>query len=173
MRYATLTAFLYVAVLCVGCAGTRTEGSIPDVLAPGAQVELVRENFVFTEGPVGTADSGLLFTDLRGSRIYYLDTRGAISLYRHQTNETNGLALTRNGAAETGAKRISISSSGGAARELTRGDGTKPLVAINDLIVADNGGIYFTDPALRPIVPGRKGLCVLPAAGCDTGVRRR
>jgi gluconolactonase len=40
--------------------------------------------------------------------------------------------------------------------ELTRGDGVHPLVAPNDLIVDAKGGIYFTDPHTRPIVPGRK-----------------
>jgi hypothetical protein len=129
MRYATLTAFLYVAVLCGGCAGTRTEGSIPDVLAPGAQVSnWCARTSSSRKGRSARQTGGLLFTDLRGSRIYYLDTRGApFRSIRDQTNETNGLALTRNGeliAAEAGAKRISISisSSGVAARELTRGD---------------------------------------------------
>jgi gluconolactonase len=126
---------------------------------PGERVQIVREDFVFTEAPVGTADEGLLFSDLRASRIYRLDASGVISLFRDQTNDTNGLALARNGdllAAETGAKRISISSAGGPIRELTRGDGATPLTAVNDLIVDDKGGVYFTDSAPGPLVPGRK-----------------
>jgi gluconolactonase len=39
---------------------------------------------------------------------------------------------------------------------LTRGDGANPLAAVNDVIVDAKGGVYFTDPNVRPIVPGRK-----------------
>ena len=49
---------------------------IPGVLAPGAVPELVQEGFVFTEGPVGTADGGLYFSDIRVSKIFYLDPSG-------------------------------------------------------------------------------------------------
>ena len=52
---------------------------IPGVLAPGAVPELVQEGFVFTEGPVGTADGGLYFSDIRVSKIFYLDPSGKIS----------------------------------------------------------------------------------------------
>src|SRR4030095_15408005 len=44
----------------------------------------------------------------------------------------------------------------GKATELTTGDGEKPLMAPNDLIVDAKGGIYFTDPGPRPLVAGRK-----------------
>ena len=142
---------------CVTARGP--EADLSRVLAPAATVELVREGFVFTEGPVGLPDGSLLFSDARASLIYRLDPNGAISLFRSNTNETNGLALNRNGellAAETAGRRISISNLGGPQRELTRGDGTRPLAAINDLIVDARGGVYFTDPHPRPIVPGRK-----------------
>ena len=41
-------------------------------------------------------------------------------------------------------------------RALTTGDGEKPLAAVNDVIADAKGGVYFTDPNVRPIVPGRK-----------------
>ena len=49
-----------------------------------------------------------------------------------------------------------MSNLGGPPRDLTRGDGKRPLTAINDLIADARGGVYFTDPHTRPIVPGRK-----------------
>src|SRR5262249_2188350 len=40
----------------------------------------------------------------------------------------------------------------------------KPLISPNDLIVDARGGIYFTDPGPRPIVPGRPtNVYYLPA----------
>ena len=41
---------------------------IPGVIAPGVEPELVQEGFVFTEGPVGTSDGGLYFSDIRANR---------------------------------------------------------------------------------------------------------
>ncbi len=75
----------------------QAPGGIPGVLAPSAVPDLVQEGFVFTEGPLGTADGGLYFTDIRVSRIFYLDPAGKISLVRENTNGANGLAFTRDG----------------------------------------------------------------------------
>jgi gluconolactonase len=150
-------AILGIVLVCGGCA--TQESGLRGVVSSDAQVELVKEGFVLTEDPLPMQDGGLLFTDVRASRIYRLDVSGNVSVFRDQTNETNGLAYTPRGelvAAETGGKRLSVTSANGEVRELTRGDGTNPLVAVNDLIADRQGGIYFTDPNVRPIVPGRK-----------------
>src|SRR5712692_5410939 len=96
---------------------TSLAQGIPGVVAADAKVELVQEGFVFTEGPVGTADGGLYFSDLQtGDKTYRMDPSGKISVYRDHTNGTNGLALTRDGAllgAEGDGKRISKAGPGG------------------------------------------------------------
>src|SRR4051795_11298248 len=92
----TLGAAAAVALLAGG-AHAQSPGGIAGVVAPGVMPELVREGFVFTEGPVGTPDGGLYFSDIRPNRIYRLDTNGEISLVREQTNGANGLAVTREG----------------------------------------------------------------------------
>lgn len=152
-----------VALALGGCAVAETyfpkSIEVKNVVSSQAQVELVHEGFVFTEGPLPMDDGGLLFTDLRASKIYRLNASGNITVFRDQTNQTNGLAYTPRGelvAAETGGKRLSVSGSDARVRELTAGDGEKPLAAVNDLIVDAKGGVYFTDPDVRPIVPGRK-----------------
>ena len=148
-----------VCMLVAGCDLMKESTGLREVVSANAPVELVREGYVFTEGPLPTAEGGLLFSDLRASRIYRLDLNGDISVFRDNTNQTNGLAYTPRGellAAETGAKRISITERNEAVRELTRGDGANPLAAVNDLIADRKGGVYFTDPNVRPIVPGRK-----------------
>jgi gluconolactonase len=143
-----------------GCAGFGNPHNwIPGVVEAGRQVELVQEGFQFTEGPVGTADGGLYFTDLRASRVHRLDPNGRISVYREPTGEMNGLALTPRGAlvgVESAGKRVSQFNPEGPRTELTLGDGVHPLVAPNDLIVDAKGGIYFTDPHNRPVAAGRK-----------------
>lgn len=135
-------------------------GGIPGVLAPNTAPELVQEGFVFTEGPVGTKDGGLLFCDIRSAnRIYRLDATGKISVARERSNGASGLALARNGdllAAEGDGKRISRSDATGRVMAVTEGSGSGPFLAPNDLIVDSKDGIYFTDPGPRPVVPGRK-----------------
>jgi len=73
---AVLAGLLALPVLAQSPTG------IAGVVAPGAEPHLVQEGFVFTEGPVGTLDGGLYFSDIRPNRIYRLDTNGEISLVR-------------------------------------------------------------------------------------------
>ena len=42
----------------------QTPSGIAGVVAPGVEPGLVQEGFVFTEGPVGTPDGGLYFSDI-------------------------------------------------------------------------------------------------------------
>src|SRR5215510_11674028 len=82
---------------------------IPGVVAAGSIVELVKEDFKFTEGPVVTRDGSLYFTDIRANRIYRLDSSGAIEVFRENTNGANGLALDPSGnlvAVEGDGKRV-------------------------------------------------------------------
>jgi len=144
--YMSLTAF------------SQSPSGIPGVVAPGVQPELVQEGFTFLEGPVGTADGGLFFSDIRVNKTYRLDPSGKISVVRENTNSTNGLALTKDGdllGAEGDGHRISKRSRDGTVAIVTATYHGMPFLAPNDLIVDAKGGTYFTDPGPRPVVPGR------------------
>jgi gluconolactonase len=136
----------------------RPLDGIPNVVAKGETVQLVKEGFAFTEGPVPTADGGLYFSDLLTSdRIHRLAPNGEITVFREQSNSAGGLALNRAGeifAVETNGKRISKFVNG-KVTVLTEGSPEKPLLAPNDLILDSKGGVYFTDPGPRPVVAGR------------------
>ena len=126
---------------------------IAGVVAPGTPVELVKEGFRFTEGPVGTPDGGLYFTDIRANVIYRLDPSGGINVFRDNTAAANGLAFDRSGnllAAEGKGKRvIRIDSRGIVAVVAAQTAGGQAFLSPNDLIVDRRGGIYFTDPGSR------------------------
>jgi gluconolactonase len=148
------------ALLAVATVPTLAQapGGIAGVLAASAAPELVQEGFVFTEGPVGTADGGLYFSDIRVSKVFHLDAGGKISMVRENTDGANGLALTRDGellSAEGGGKRITKRNKDGTITTVTEGPPGAPLLAPNDLLVDSKGSIYFTDPGPRPVVPGR------------------
>jgi gluconolactonase len=151
----------------------QSSTGIAGIVAPGVAPELVQEGFVFTEGPVGTQDGGLYFSDIRANLTYFLDPAGKIAVVRRETNGANGLALTRDGElvfAEGDGKRITKRGRDGAITTLTEGPEGKPLLAPNDLIVDAKGGIYFTDPGPRPVVPGRPTYLYHLAAGAKQPV---
>src|SRR5436190_855746 len=161
--------------LLAGAARAQSPGGIAGVVAPGVVPELVQEGFIFTEGPVGTPDGGLYFSDIRPNRIYHLDPGGKISLVREQTNGANGLALTREGdllAAEGEGKRISRRSRDGRVTTVTEGIAGKPFLSPNDVLVDANGGIYITDPGPRSIARTASTSPPSPAFRCSTPPER-
>jgi gluconolactonase len=154
------TIFTTAAAVMLLAAPLRaqTPAGIPGVVAPGIEAELVQEGFVFTEGPVGTPDGGLYFSDIRPNKIFRLEPDGKIVLVREQTNGANGLAVTKDGelfAAEGDGKRISKRGRDGTVTTVTDGIPGQPFLSPNDLILDAKGGIYITDPGPRPVVPGR------------------
>jgi hypothetical protein len=115
---AAVIAALVVPVLA------QSGGGIAGVLSAGAVPELVKEGFVGIEGPVGTADGGLYFSDIRANKTYRLDPAGNFSVIRENTNGSNGLALTKEGDlvfAEGDGKRISKRNKDGTVVTLTEG----------------------------------------------------
>ena len=160
MRKIGSLVMLTVALWLTGCASAPQGDSLSNVIAPDAKVQLVQEGFIFTEGPLGMPDGGLVFTDLRtANRIYRMDAHGKISVFREKTNTTNGLAYTPKGeliGAESGGARIVRIAANGEYSELTRGTGKAPMMSPNDLLADAKGGVYFTDPGPRPIPKGRK-----------------
>ena len=136
----------------------QTSPGIPGVIASGVEPELVQEGFVFTEGPVGTPDGGLYFSDIRPNKIYLLEPSGKIALIREQSNGSNGLAITKDGelfAAEGSGPRVSKRSRDGTITTVAEGTNRGPFLSPNDLILDARGGLYITDPGPRPVVPGR------------------
>ncbi len=125
--------------------------SIPGVVAAGTPIELVQEGFSFTEGPVGTQDGGLFFTDTQGkpTRIFRMEPGGSVRPFA-ETQGMNGLAVDAAGqlfGAEMYAKRIvRLDAAGNVVATVTAGTPEHPIVQPNDLIVDARGGIYFTDP---------------------------
>lgn len=146
-----LGALLLTLSASTAFAQQGTTAAIPDVVAAGTPVELIQEGFLFTEGPVGTADGGLYFVDTQAkpARIFRMESGGGVKPLA-ETQGMNGLALDAGGrlfGAEMYAKRIvRLEATGAVAAVVTTGTPQHPIVQPNDLIVDARGGIYFTDP---------------------------
>jgi gluconolactonase len=151
-----ISAALGIGAACVALpAFAQSAADIPGVVKAGVTPELVSDVFMNTEGPVGSADGGLYFSDTDASRTYYLDPKGAITIYRENTDRGNGIAMYRDGTMIWAQERTI------AWRNLDRGGFTSitpgfRLFQPNDLIATAKGGLYFTDPGPRPVVKDLK-----------------
>ena len=141
----------------------RVQSAIPGVIAEGAAVELFVGGFQGVEGPVAASDGTLYLSDIPSSRTYKLETTGALSVWRDNTNGANGLFLAVDGrlfAAESGGRRIVAITPDRRVTEVATQFGGQPFRAPNDLILDSKGGVYFTDPAPRPapnVAPNEPG----------------
>lgn len=109
----------------------------------------VQAEKVFTEGPAVDAAGNVLFTNVPASEILKWDPRERkLSVYRDNTNETNGLYFAPNGsllACEGGAARVTRTDArSGKIEVLADGFNGKPFAKPNDLCMDGRGRIYFT-----------------------------
>ncbi|MSO82478.1 MAG: SMP-30/gluconolactonase/LRE family protein [Acidobacteria bacterium] len=141
-----------------------TAQGIPGVVADGTRVQLIRDLFQSTEGPIAMPDGSLLFTeqDAGDGALVKIDKDGDISTYLEKTNRTIGLAYDPKGrliGAQSRIPRVGVLAP--ATTTLASEYGGQPLVFPNDLVVDKKGGIYFADQVnsrFRPPPPGRKPL---------------
>jgi gluconolactonase len=127
---------------------------IPGVVAAGTKVTVIKEGFQGTEGPIALPDGSLIFTETAASRITKIDKDGNVSTFLENSNGSNGLAFDAKGrliSVQTtpGQTRVGVIYPKGSEVTLTDGFEGRP----NDLVVAKNGGVYFTVPGgANPVV---------------------
>ena len=158
----TFKAARAIACGLLGCALTcgqalaqdrsRDNTVAPDiagVVAGGTTVQFIKDGFEGTEGPIALPDGGFVFTETQASRITRIDSDGNTSAYLEDTNQSNALAFDATG------RLITVQRGGpGQVGVLTPTRATladsfdgQPFGRLNDLTVAKNGGVYFTDPS--------------------------
>jgi gluconolactonase len=134
-----------------------------------AAIERIATGFRWTEGPVYFADGGyLLFSDIPNNRIMrWLEDDEHVSVFRSPSAHANGNTRDRAGrliTCEHGLRRVTRTELDGSLTViLDRFDG-KPLNAPNDVVVAADGAIWFTDPGYGILTDyeGPKSVFELP-----------
>ena len=129
---------------------TRHEG-FAAIVAEGAAIEQIATGFGFTEGPLWRGDH-LLFSDIPNSRIvrYQRAPEGPVlQTFRVPSNLANGLTVDQQQrllACEGAARRLTRTEADGTIHVLAERYQGKRINSPNDVVVAADGGIYFSDP---------------------------
>ena len=131
---------------------------IPGVVAAGTTVKAIKDGFNGTEGPIAHPDGSFLFTETRANRINRIDNDGNVTAFLENTNGSNALAFDKNGrlySVQTtpGSMKIGIIHPESEVRVLAENFDGKPFARPNDMVLAANGGIYFSDFSILPTPP--------------------
>lgn len=126
---------------------------IPGVVEENTKIEFIKDGFNGTEGPIGLTDGSLLFTETQANRITRISTDDTVSTFLENTNGANGLGFRGDGelvAVQTLKPRVGIIYPAAKEQTLAENYQGQAFQRPNDLVVAKNGGIYFTDSGTRP-----------------------
>lgn len=114
-----------------------------------APVKRLATGFDWVEGPVWFGDMGcLLFSDIPNNRILRLDDAG-VSTFRSPSNFSNGHTRDLQGrlvSCEHGGRRVTRTEWDGRVTVIADSYQGQPLNSPNDVIVAHDGAIWFSDP---------------------------
>ena len=153
--FATASFLLSLAWTAAGqdTTGQQTGSSIE----PTGKVQLVQSGFAFTEGPAWDPKTqSLYFTDIPNTTIHKLDSDGNITAFTKDSKHCNGVLIPADGrmlACQMDGQVVQYDSQTANATVLAGQYKGKRFNAPNDLVVDDQGGVYFTDPLFRAPQP--------------------
>jgi len=117
------------------------------------EVEKLGTGFIFTEGPIWNPDGDyLLFSDMPGDTRRRWDEADGVQVVASPSNKGNGMTLDADGRlivcehSTSSVVRIDPDGKGGGREVLASHFEGKELNSPNDVVVADDGAIYFSDP---------------------------
>ncbi|MEA2304675.1 MAG: gluconolactonase [Solirubrobacteraceae bacterium] len=123
-----------------------------ELVAEDAELEQLGTGFTFTEGPIWNPDGFFLFSDMPGDTRRRWDERSGVTVAAAPSNKGNGMTLDADGRlivcehVTSSVVRMDPDGTGSGREVLASHYEGKELNSPNDVIVADDGTIYFTDP---------------------------
>jgi gluconolactonase len=154
-----------------------------ELVAEDAELERLGTGCSFTEGPIWNPDGGyLLFSDMPGDTRRRWDEAGGVTVVASPSNKGNGMTLDADGRlivcehSTSSVVRMDPGGDGSGREVLASHHEGKELNSPNDVIVADDGAIWFTDPTFgrmpgfgieRDQVLDFQGVYRIPPGGGD------
>lgn len=115
-----------------------------------ARLEELYSGCRWAEGPVWFNDANqLLWSDIPNQRMLRWTPDGGVSVFRQASNFANGHTRDREGrlvSCEHGTRRVTRTEVDGAITVLADSYRGKRLNSPNDVVVASDGAVWFTDP---------------------------
>ena len=151
--------------------------NVRDLVDEDAEVEQIATGFTFTEGPIWMADGSLHFSDMPGDKRRRWHPEEGVQVLRDPSNKCNGMTRDNDGnliVCEHVTSSVVRERPDGTRETLATHWGEKELNSPNDVIVASDGSIIFTDPTYgrmpgfgleRPQDLDFQGVYRLPADG--------
>ena len=145
-----LIAAFIIQFTTAGCENdeeTETTEST-GILNESAELNLITDGFEFAEGPAYNSEY-LFFSDIGANTIYKWSEEDGISAFNSNSGGANGLYFDNTGnlyACEGAAKQVVIYEITGQKQILASEFNGVPLNEPNDLWIAQNGNVYFSDP---------------------------
>jgi gluconolactonase len=129
-------------------AGSSKNSFISDILLPNEGWELVGQGYSFTEGIASNAAGEVFFQDIPNAKTYKVGLDGKVALLPIDSKRASGTAFAKDGT------MITITSSWGGypVKQIIAYDKdlkakvVKDSLGGNDIVVANNGNIYLTQP---------------------------
>ena len=128
----------------------RIDREFDNVIEPGAEIETIQDDLIFTEGPLWNSKlNALLFSDIPANRIYVWSEVEGRKVFRENSHFANGLTYNPEGeliACEHQSRSVTRTDSAGKIHDIATHYQGKKLNSPNDVVATADGSILFTDP---------------------------
>ena len=146
-----ILCFLLVLSLIFQVIYGQDKGLI-SIMKPGSKPEKLSGEFQFTEGPAADTKGNVYFTDQPNDRIMIWTTKDELKTFMQPSGRSNGLFFDKNGflwsCADDKNELWKIDMQKNVEVVLGEYSG-KPFNGPNDLWIAPDGSVFFTDPFYR------------------------
>jgi gluconolactonase len=123
--------------------GPTGNAMLNDILLPGEGWQLVGDGYKSTEGAAVNAKGEVFFNDQREGKTYKIGLDGRVALFNDDSKKANGQAFDPAGrlySVSMKDPRVLRYDADGKVTVLAEG------IAGNDIVIAHNGNLYFTNP---------------------------
>ena len=136
---------LFLGIVCAAHALAAES----NIIAPGATLQKLAGDFLFTEGPACDRAGNVFFTDQPNDRIMKWSVDGKLSTFMQPCGRANGLSFDPEGylwACADEKNELWRIDPAGKATVVVKDYQGKLLNGPNDVWIKPGGGLYFTDP---------------------------